>query len=189
MRSIFTKSIFAAFVFLTPASTNAAGGGEENEKRAVICLEVLGVAVDVNNKPIDGVQVKLYQQNEELEWTEVTSISYHEHSFLFKLSSNEFYTIEVSKPGYVSRLISVSTNLPDKVKLQRRFKYEFEVQMFPEKKGVDDYYLDFPVAMISYNERDEVFDYNTNYTRNIKQKIKETTGHSDNIRIVERSSR
>lgn len=135
-------------------------------------LEVIGVAVNEKNQPIDGVEVKLLRKNEEMEWLEVTSAKHHDHNFKFILDVNEYYTIEVSKAGYVKRLIVISTQLPANVKRSPIYTYGFEVKLFEEKKGVDDYYLDFPIALIGYNKKSKVFENNNNYTYHIKGKIK-----------------
>lgn len=138
------------------------------------CLEIIGIALDEKNQAINGVQVSLLKKNEEMEWVEVTSVKHHDHNFKFILEANEYYTIEVSKPGYVKRLITVSTILPANVALKPLFSFGFEVVMFKEKAGVDDYYLDFPIALIGYNPKTEVFENNYSYTYHIKNKIKES---------------
>ena len=141
-----------------------------------VCLQIIGIAIE-KDVPIDGVVVKLFKENEELHWEEITSVVYHEHSFSFNLNKNTYYTVEVSKVGYVTRSIGISTSLPDKVIIgDVKFTFEFELELFKAKKNVDDYYLDFPVALIKYNETNEVFEYDTKYTKHIKSKINESTG-------------
>jgi|GEM_PF-2247464 len=171
MKSIFHKTIFAA-AFLFSFNHGFAGNKHKADtSQAVTCLEVLGIAMDSSNQPIDGVEVKLYKENDEQEWTEVTSVTYHDHSFMFKLEANEYYTIEVSKPGFVTRSVGISTVIPADVSLDEIFRYEFEVELFQEKKNMNDFYLDFPVALISYNPDRDVFDNNYAYTRHIKTMI------------------
>ncbi len=141
-----------------------------------VCLQIIGIALE-KNIPIDGVVVKLYKENEELHWEEITSVVYHEHSFSFDLNKNTYYTVEVSKKGYVTRSIGISTALPNNVIIgDVKFTFEFELELFKEKQNVDDYYLDFPVALIKYNETSQVFEYDSKYTKHIKSKINETTG-------------
>lgn len=141
-----------------------------------VCLQIIGIAIE-KDIPIDGVVVKLYKENEELHWEEITSVVYHEHSFSFNLNRNTYYTVEVSKNGYVTRSIGISTTLPDNVIIgDVKFTFEFELELFKEKKHVNDYYLDFPVALIKYSETNQVFEYDTKYTKHIKSKINETTG-------------
>lgn len=169
----------ATYLILTAVtiffSSFKSSGKKENEKETSrVCLEVLGIALDENERPIDGVEVRLYKENDELEWNEITSVTHHEHSFVFNLDVNEYYTIEISKNGFVSRSVAISTKLPADISLASIFHYEFEISLFKEKKGVDDYYLDFPVALISYDTKRDVFDNNYSYTAHIKTKIKES---------------
>jgi len=161
-------------VFIVIAANAAAGATEKKDSTSSkTCLEVTGVAVDGNSKPIDGATITLFKENDEMEWIQVTSVVYHEHSFSFKLDVNEYYTIEISKPGFVTRSVGISTTMPSNVSLEELFRYEFEVEMFKERKNVDDYYLDFPVALISYSAKHDVFDNNYAYTKHIKSKISE----------------
>ena len=171
-----SKIIIAALAILV--SQKAAGQTTITKAKdnTTVCLQIIGIAIE-KELPIDGVIVKLYKENEELHWEEITSVVYHEHAFSFNLNKNTYYTVEVSKPGYVTRSIGISTMLPDKVIIgDVKFTFEFELELFKEQKKVDDYYLDFPVALIKYNETNEVFEYDTKYTKHIKTKITETTG-------------
>jgi len=141
---------------------------------SLICLEVNGIALS-NKIPMDGVNVRLFMENEELELTEITSVEHHDHSFSFKLQRDSYYTIEVSKPGYFTRSISISTKLPKEVSIKPFFIFEFEVEMPKQTTVIDDYYLDFPIALIDYDIKKGVFVSHGKYTNNIKNKIKEST--------------
>src|SRR4051812_41661671 len=140
-----------------------------------VCLKIQGLAMS-KGLPIDGVNAKLYREDQEMEMVEVTSVSHHSHDFFFNLSKNGYYTIEVSKPGYITRMISISTKLPPTVKIDPIFEYQIELEMIQEKQGVDDYYLDFPIALIDYDPVKDVFVSHGKYTAYIKAKIKESLG-------------
>lgn len=183
MKSVINQLTLAAIMLAATLNTAFAGNGQKEEGTKPICLQVLGIAMDAANKPIDGVEVRLYKENEELEWTEITSVVHHEHSFVFRLETNEYYTIEISKPGFVTRSVGISTMIPDYVSLEEIFRYEFEVQMFKEKKGADDYYLDFPVALISYDAKKDIFNNNNTYTKHIKSMIKNTVDEASSQTI------
>src|SRR3954462_6559092 len=99
MRSLLTRRLIAVLVLL--ASTGLAHSRLKSDTSKV-CLEVVGVAINENNEPVDGVEVRLLKENEEMEWVEVTSVTYHDHDFTFALDADSYYTIEVSKKGYVS---------------------------------------------------------------------------------------
>jgi hypothetical protein len=181
MRTIFHNLALISLFFI--AANNAYGKKQMNNANNPVCLEILGIAVDANNKPIDGVEVKLYKENDELEWTEITSVMHHEHSFIFRLEANEYYTIEISKSGFVTRSIAISTAIPEDVSLKQIFRYEFEVELFKTKKIADDYYLDFPVALISYDAQKDVFDNNYAYTKHIKTMIRNTVDEASSKTI------
>lgn len=141
---------------------------------SLICLEIRGIAM-CNKIPLDGVNVKLFMENEEMEMTEITSVEHHEHLFRFKLQKDSYYTIEISKPGYFTRMVSISTKLPKEVSLKPIFTFEFEVEMTVQQPVKDDYYLDFPIALIDYDAKRGAFVSHGKYTSHIKGKIQEST--------------
>ena len=140
---------------------------------SLICLEVNGIALS-NKIPLDGVNVKLYMENEEMELIEITSVEHHDHSFTLKLQKDSYYTIEISKPGYLTRLVSISTKLPKDVKIKPIFIFEFEVDMPKEQTVADDYYLDFPIALIDFDAKKGVFVSHGKYTAHIKTKVNQS---------------
>jgi hypothetical protein len=75
----------------------------------------------------------------------------------------------------VTRSVGISTKLPSSVSFVQIFHYEFEVSLFKEKKEMNDFYFDFPVALISYDSKRDVFDYNYLYTSHIKTKIQQSS--------------
>jgi hypothetical protein len=160
-------------VLLTVLVLSFSAKAQTAKPDSAVCMEIVGIAM-ADKVPLDGVDVTLYRENEEMEMTEVTSISYHEHSFVFKLNKDSYYTIEVLKPGYVKRMIAISTKLPKGVMTDPIFRYEFEVELFKEQKNTDDYYLDFPVALIDYDVKKDAFVSHGKYTSYIKGKIKES---------------
>ena len=169
--SIYTALL--TIIISASAVTGRAGNLTKNDStRSTECLTVAGVAVDEKNNPIDGAEIKLFKKNDEMEWIEVTNVSYHDHNFSFTLDVNEYYTIEVKKSGFVTRTVGISTMMPCSSKLDSRYRFEFDVTLFKETKGADDYYFDFPVALISYDQKADAFNNNNKYTNHIKAKIK-----------------
>lgn len=148
----------------------------------VECMRAVGVAMD-NGVPVDGVSVTLYKLSEEVEWTEVTNAPKHDHHFSFDLMGNSYYTIQVSKPGYVTRIVGISTQMPPTVVIDEynpKTIFEFEVDLFKVKDGTDDYYLDFPIALVNYNLATKKFEQDKNYTTKLKANIGNVALPSDN---------
>lgn len=173
MKKLIFSTLFTASLFLSSKASFEKNTITDSVKSST-CLEVLGIAIDEGGKPIDGAEIKLFKENDELEWSEITSVFYHEHSFVFNLDVDGYYTIEITKPGYIKRLIGISTKLPSNVSYEEIFHHEFEVTLLQEKTEISDYYLDFPVAIIKYDPKRDVFDNNYVYTTHIKTKMKET---------------
>ncbi len=183
MKKLAFKYSLVVFFFLVMCLSADAQIKINKANDTIVCLRILGMAVE-NKTPLDGVQVTLYKENDELEWEEVTSVEEREHHFLFNLLGNSYYTIDIVKPGYVKRSVGISTMLPQNVKVGSvKFTFDFEVDMLKEKENVDDYYMDFPVALIGYDKTKKSFQYNAKYTKHIKAKVKDAMEKSDSTKV------
>ena len=79
-----------------------------------------------------------------------------------KLPLNERYTIVFSKPGFVSKKISINTRIP--VSKKGIYKFFYTVYLFEEIQGLDISILNLPVAIVTFNNFMNQFDYDYNYT-------------------------
>lgn len=137
------------------------------------CIHAYGLATE-NGVPLDGAIITIYQGNEIIEWDEITSEPKHDHHFNINLLGNNYYTIQVSKAGYVTRSVGINTKMPLDVVINDdnpKEKIEFEVDIFKIKKTADDELLDYPIALIKYNEQKRKFEFDTEYTKKIKEKM------------------
>ncbi len=137
------------------------------------CMQAIGLATE-NGVPLDGAIITIYQGNEIIEWDEITNNPKHDHHFNINLLGNNYYTIQVSKPGYVTRSIGINTKVPDDLVISYdnpKTKMQFEVEVFKTKKTNDDDLLDYPIALIKYNNEKRKFEFDTEYTRKIKAKL------------------
>lgn len=143
--------------------------GDSNRKRpgsSPDCLRVCAKAM-IGNEVQTGVSIKLYCHNTEIARIDSTEFE----KVYFTLKRDEYYTIEISKAGYVPRLIGISTAVPRSVPLKPVFRFEFEVEMLKEMSAADDFYLDFPIALVSFDKKNECFGYSKKYTNQIKREI------------------
>jgi hypothetical protein len=170
MKTIIKQLLVAGL--LLPTLTKAYCLPKKDSTETVECLKVTGLALDERSFAVDGVEVRLFKQNDMMEQIEITSVEHHDHNFTFTLEANEYYTVKVSKPGFVERWVVFYTELPKDMTVESLYAFEFNVVLFKEKK-MDDYYLDFPVALIHYNQKTNAFESNVKYTKDIKNKIKE----------------
>lgn len=89
----------------------------------------------------------------------------------FQLPIQKFYTIKISKPGYVTKIIHVDAQMP-KSQETGDYYFEFAVDLFEEVEGLDVSMLKNPVAKIFFNTFIKKFDYDYNYTAKINNDVK-----------------
>lgn len=141
--------------------------GFAQEPNSPYCLKVK-VKPTIDSKPVKGVTVKLFKSDHEVTRIESTEAS----SVMLSLEKNAYYTIEIEEEGRLPRRVSFTTDLPDDVPLWPMFRYEMSVELPPMMNpGVDDFYLDFPIALVSYNEDRDAFEHSKEYTAHIKQQM------------------
>ncbi len=92
--------------------------------------------------------------------------------FGFILKRNKRYSLHIASPGYYSRLLIVNTDLPDNVTSDPLFIFEFDLLFIKEMKGVDDFYLDFPIATISYDQKSKNFTFSRKYTESMQNEVR-----------------
>lgn len=99
--------------------------------------------------------------------------------FDFVLMRDQEYTIEILHYGFEPSLIKINTlrKKVDKENENNKYNLTIEAELVPEianKTGRDEELdiLDFPIAEIYYNNKEDRFINNTKYTKYIKSEIK-----------------
>jgi hypothetical protein len=166
--SAFLKATITLILLLLYMLTSAGNGNKNGSSQ--YCLEVSGNVTTKHHKnKSDRYKVELIQNNKV-----VQSETVHDgRSFKFKLRQDGDYGILITKEGYVPRLINVWTDLPKEITSHPLFRFEFDTDMIPEseKSSLNTDALDFPIAIIYFNEETGWFYYNEEYTSHIKRKI------------------
>lgn len=93
--------------------------------------------------------------------------------FKFVLEKNTYYAIRITKIGYLSKLVSVNTEMVTQSDLI--YSFEFETGLIKEgaAKAFNEDILDFPVAIISFDYALDEFSYNQEYTDYIKRELRQ----------------
>jgi hypothetical protein len=165
-------------ILILLCTLSRAGNGNKNGS-SQYCLEVSGnVSTKHQKKKSDRYKVELIQNNKVVESETVRN----GQSFRFKLKKDCDYGILITKEGYVPRLINVWTELPQEMTSHPLFRFEFDTDMIPEseKPSLNADALDFPIAIIHFNEETGWFYYNEEYTSHIKRKIYGKDDERDN---------
>lgn len=124
--------------------------------------------VTYNDKNLESANVDLYQFGEQVEGI----ITNNSGRFEFILDLETEYSIEITKPNFITKVISINTSGSDPN--QALYGYEFggwEVGIYKDFKELDKTVLEAPIAIIEYSEEIQNFDYNIKYTRKILDKL------------------
>lgn len=108
-----------------------------------------------------------------------------EAKFSLSLKLNCDYIISFNKPGYVTKKIQVTTNIPADRALQGLYPFPFDVYLFKQYDGVNIIVFNQPVGKISYNRDMDEFDYDTDYTKQIQSQIQEAEEQTKQQALVE----
>ena len=104
--------------------------------------------------------------------------------FSLVLQPNNDYLIEISKGGYVSKLISVSTKgVPDD-KVGKGFPvFPIEIGIFKEMQELDTDILKEPIGKIMYYEKEDDFNYDKSYVKQVKSKLDKLAKEAEALTI------
>jgi len=127
--------------------------GTENEKANEI-------------KPLDSVLITIY--NGDIPFSELWTNKKGKCDFKLPLDKN--FRIDISRKGFVTKSILVSTKVPNDQK--DIFNFSFDVDLFEEVNGLDVSVLKNPIAKVSYNLAMEGFAYDVTYTSKINADLK-----------------
>ncbi|MCW3086341.1 MAG: hypothetical protein JWP12_3707 [Bacteroidetes bacterium] len=123
-------------------------------------------AKEENVKPLDSALVTIYSGD--VPYSEFWTNKKGKCSFKLPLDKN--FKIQISKEGFVTKYIFVSTKIPESKK--DVFSFNFDVDIFQELRGLDVSVLKNPIAKVSYNIPLEGFAYDVNYTNRINSDLK-----------------
>ncbi len=92
--------------------------------------------------------------------------------FELELKYNCDYVVSFSKPGYITKRISLNTTVPQSRSKQGFHPFPYEVILFKQYDGVNIVIFNQPVGKISYSRLIDDFDYDTDYTKQIQSALK-----------------
>ncbi|MCW3103880.1 MAG: hypothetical protein JWO09_2320 [Bacteroidetes bacterium] len=127
--------------------------GTENEKANEI-------------RPLDSVLITIYSGD--IPYSELWTNKKGKCDFKLPLDKN--FRIDISRKGFVTKSILVSTKVPNDQK--DIFNFSFDVDLFEEVNGLDVSVLKNPIAKVSYNLAMEGFAYDVTYTSKINADLK-----------------
>jgi hypothetical protein len=91
--------------------------------------------------------------------------------FRFFLHKNEYYAVRISKKGFVTKLVSINTDVSEE--FDDVFEFSFATKLVSERtsKRLNKDALDFPTSIIHFDPLSETFIHNKEYTDNIRREV------------------
>ena len=136
-------------------------------------LELRGIVLQSKSsekgeaKFLDSAYITIYDGTKKPLVTFVTS---RKGKCDFKLPLNSKFTIEVTRKGFVTKLIDVNTKVPNEKRAA--FIFPFSIDIFENVKGLDVSVLKKPIAKINYSFGTDHFNYDYAYTDRINNELK-----------------
>lgn len=131
-------------------------------------LEILGVVVNADQGIDKECTVELICGNNTVE---TITLKNGRKNFTFRLVKDKYYTIRISKNGYLARLVGIDTKMDDDLVDLYEFAFETKLIDVKQSEKVNKDLADFPIAIIYFNDRKECFDYNRKYTASLKKEL------------------
>ncbi len=145
-----------------------AAGSYKFEFDSLSCLQIEGTVMNVEEGSDSECTVELVSNNE-VEQTLI--LKEGKHTFKFVLNKNTFYGIRISKRGFISKLISVNTEMLTENDGIHIFKFETTLMNDVIAGKLNQDVIDFPVTIIQYDYESDSFAHNAEYTTYIKKEL------------------
>lgn len=145
---------------------------KSQDTTAVETMTVLkiGGIITAKTDKLDQVLVELYEQNKMVDAYETKKNG----KFKFALYNNHIYTIMLTKSGYHTKKITVDTRVPSDFNDLIDYAFDIELDEKAEELADDkETLLEYPIAIISYDSKQNAFIYDKNYTKGLVKELKD----------------
>ena len=90
-------------------------------------------------------------------------------NFFWSCQPDDYCTLEIVYPGYVSKIVSINTNILTTKKRLPIFEFTIDLLSEKEVEGLTDKgFLDFPAALIVYDADKKRLKHSTKYANQVK---------------------
>lgn len=145
------------------------------------CLQVEGRVLNSDDENGEECIVELINIEGEID---TLILKEGKKKFKFVLEKNSYYALRISKKGYISKLISVNTEID--IQPEGIYKFMFETTLVREEaiKRLNEDVLDFPIAIVHFDYENDCFSYDKEYTDNIKKELHQAKPSKNKIAPV-----
>ncbi len=138
------------------------------------CLVIEGQVLNAGLKGASGVTIELSSGGQTLS---TQYLSKPGKKFRLKLAKNRHYMLKLSQTGYIDKLISINTQLPEFFDDEYLFGFQTSLISKKESESLNSEILELPVALISWDMKRKLFYYDKNYSESIKREMVVQHGH------------
>jgi hypothetical protein len=139
--------------------------GEGPHKDLYLPVECL---ITANGGSTDKITVTVFKDNEQ---AFELSPEKNKSSFLLDLDLDSYYTVRASKEGYRDKTVYIDTHLPENEMKYKSTSFGLNMEGSDKFAHSDQFYLDFPSAIIRWDEQKKNFAHNDEYLANIQLKM------------------
>ncbi len=141
-------------------------GAAQVQNKGFVAVEGI---VFVNNMPISGVDVKVFQKGNEIHFGR----SVDDGSFYFRLNLNEVYEVVIGRAGLVTKRFIFDTEIPDSEPSNEEFFFPLQLDLFPPLEEVDMSLLDEPMALIEFDPVNKIFSFDLDEAKEAVRRVKD----------------
>ena len=164
MKNLILSPITLILISLLSFSTSVFGG---NEKDSLYCIEIDGKVLISKNDPSKTYKIELLCHNDLVD----SGVVVDDESFLLKVKKNSWYTIRIVKEGYFPLIVSIDTRLPEYSTGNHKFHFDTELIVENYTSIQDQDAIDFPIAIVSFNTKNDLFTPIREYSKNIRTSL------------------
>ncbi|MBL7930473.1 MAG: hypothetical protein JNL60_01140 [Bacteroidia bacterium] len=164
--SIILSKLFL-IVFIAAAHMLSAGG-HKLKYDSLSCLQIEGKVLNAGDNE-DVCIIELIDGTNTV--VDTLILKEGKNKFAFVLQKNDYYSIRISKNGFISKLVAINTEILTQQDGIHKFNFETRLLSSVIAKKLNEDVLDFPVAIIHFDYENNCFDYNKEYTEHIKREL------------------
>lgn len=146
MKKLSSKTAIFAILFTVFFSNNSFS--ILKGKDSTVCLKINGIILKSPVRERGSYTVELFLDNTKID-SSLVSVN---KPFEFNLSKNLWYTLRISKNGFVPLLISIDTKLIHNNSTPYEFLFETELYHTTKINEIDRYTYDLPIGIVKFDE-------------------------------------
>ena len=117
---------------------------------------------DDDKKGLDSAEIRV---TNEMNHEVLFGLTDSKGRLAFRLPLGRKFTINISKKGFVKKMIFVDTHVPQEAR--KVFVFTFDIDIFEKIEGLDVSVLNQPVAKVTFKALDKTFSYDAAYTNKV----------------------